>query len=490
MRSARRSVFTALLALGVTTVGCATLIGLPEENDDLPQGGASDASSEDVVSLQDAADSTTDASDQDADVAAEAAIDAAHEADAPVDGPGPDTGPTAGEIIKLASGTFHACVIRADGDGGTRTDCWGQNDHGELGRGSFTGPSAPSAVLEPTTSNPIRTFVDIAAGDGHTCAIDTSHDVYCWGSNTTGQLGAGSQQYVARAAKVPGLSNVQKLSLGSGLSMAYDSSDTLWWWGMSLLDPGGAYEATITSKTPLEVTPPLGKLKGVSNTLGHACVVNDPAGEVRCWGRNGTLQSSSSEATCSVCTQPDGGKSAPCVKEPSAIPGLAAGVIEVRTGHSATCALMSDQGVWCWGDGYSGQLGDRLDSNIALTCGGNGKIAGAVIDAVGYTTIAVGYEQACGLKTDRSVVCWGKDSYESLGNGDGGTSLAPAPVLVSGAPLTNIDFLTAQGGSTCAARKTGEVFCWGEDGGNFQWMMDGSNADQPEATQIPLPPMQ
>lgn len=525
MRSARRFALTSLVAAGLVTIGCATLIGLPDENSDTPaQGNPADASLDGDVSQQDAADSAkddgnagkdvsndvpdggkdsgkdADASTQDVD---DAGVDATDEldgttveADAPEDGPEQDTGPLdAGDILKLASGVFHSCVIRTDGDGGTRTDCWGYNNSGALGRGSNTGSEPPGAVVEPMTSQPIRTLIDIAAGDTFTCAIDDLHDLYCWGVNNVGQLGIGSQAPKFRPFKVPSLSNVQKVVLGNTTAMAYGSNGVTSWWGESMLDPGAAYEAKIFQTAPLATDPALGTWKALSSSNSHACLLN-PNGEVYCWGRNDSLECSTDTAGCAVCTQlPDGGgKSMTCYKDPTKVLGLAVSdAVELRTGYAVTCILRSNHDVWCWGDGNTGQLGARLDQAVQA-CGESGLVPDYVPDGVGFATIAVGYEQVCGVKVaDGSVWCWGSSNYKTLGNNGGGASATPVPVVVQGgAQLKGMDLISARGAATCAARESSPpaVYCWGENGGNYAWLMDGSSDDLPVATPIPLPAMQ
>lgn len=47
-----------------------------------------------------------------------------------------------------------------------------------------------------------------------------------------------------------------------------------------------------------------------------------------------------------------------------------------------------------------------------------------------------------------------------------------------------------RGAATCAARRSPPaVYCWGENGGNYSWLIDGSSANLPVATPIPLPTM-
>ena len=49
--------------------------------------------------------------------------------------------PRAGGAVAIASGQYHSCAIVADGS----VHCWGQNNHGQLGRGFST----PNIDLTP-----------------------------------------------------------------------------------------------------------------------------------------------------------------------------------------------------------------------------------------------------------------------------------------------------------------------------------------------------
>jgi alpha-tubulin suppressor-like RCC1 family protein len=85
-------------------------------------------------------------------------------------------------------GGFSVCGI---GPGGA-VHCWGRNTRGQVGNGTTDYVQLPAAVLTE------RTFVSVSAGGYHTCAVTVEAAisgegaVYCWGSNTSGQLGNGS----------------------------------------------------------------------------------------------------------------------------------------------------------------------------------------------------------------------------------------------------------------------------------------------------------
>lgn len=89
------------------------------------------------------------------------------------------------EFTDLDVGARHACGVAADEE----VYCWGDNSEGQLGVAEEGGSS--------TTPIPVAgdvRFSAVAAGDGHTCALDTGGAAYCWGRNSDGQLGDGSTE--------------------------------------------------------------------------------------------------------------------------------------------------------------------------------------------------------------------------------------------------------------------------------------------------------
>jgi len=77
----------------------------------------------------------------------------------------------------------HTCAVQQDGSAW----CWGNNLSGQLGH------SQPADTHQrPTRPDRVNNVASIEAGGRHTCAVDRSGQVRCWGRNTDGQLGDGT----------------------------------------------------------------------------------------------------------------------------------------------------------------------------------------------------------------------------------------------------------------------------------------------------------
>ena len=98
----------------------------------------------------------------------------------PVDIPGLESGITA-----IALGDLHGCALTEAGD----VKCWGNDESGQLGDGGSAAPSTSVPVSVVDLPGPATA---IAAGAFHTCAIVEGAEAVCWGQNSSGQLGDGT----------------------------------------------------------------------------------------------------------------------------------------------------------------------------------------------------------------------------------------------------------------------------------------------------------
>lgn len=179
-------------------------------------------------------------------------------------------------VKAIVSGLFHTCALTTN-DG---VKCWGLNTNGELGDGTTLERSIPVTVVG--LSSEVITF---SAGGYHTCVIMIGGEAKCWGNNYYGQLGDNTKINRAYPVDVTILpNNPTFLSQGIGHSCALDSSGGVKCWGGNISGQLGN-GTTIDSMVPVNV---VGLNEGVVNISSlnyHSCALTQSGG-IKCWGSN------------------------------------------------------------------------------------------------------------------------------------------------------------------------------------------------------------
>ncbi|MEI7818907.1 MAG: hypothetical protein WCI47_02195, partial [bacterium] len=101
----------------------------------------------------------------------------------------------------VSAGFYHACVVDSVG----AVSCLGKTTHGELGNGTDTGEYR---YLTSNASGLAGVTSISSGGDydgGFTCAVVSGESVWCWGVNTGGYLGNGSNINSNVPVRVSGL---------------------------------------------------------------------------------------------------------------------------------------------------------------------------------------------------------------------------------------------------------------------------------------------
>ena len=251
---------------------------------------------------------------------------------------------------------------------------------------------------------------DVAGASKSSCYMDIDGMIFCMGNNEYGQLGNG----------------------------VTSNTDTL---------------------LPTAVTMPAGltaKQISMSDTqfMDNACAVMSDD-NIYCWGANthgelgdGTSGNTAHKNVPTAATMPN---------------GLKAKTINTE-GFDHTCAIMSDDNIYCWGEGNYGQLGHgtNADKNIPTavtmpTVNSNPLTAKQVVTQ---------YRLTCGIMSDDNIYCMGRNYDGQLGIGSTDTQLTKLlPTMVT-MPTVNGNPLTAKqialytyGG--CGILSDDKVYCWG-----------------------------
>jgi hypothetical protein len=123
-------------------------------------------------------------------------------------------------------GAQHACAVSTE----SRGYCWGFGQNGELGRGSTASSSTPVAIA----GNLLLT--SITAGSEYACAATTSGAGQCWGYSGLGNLGDGGKisfgnTYVTMPQAVVGGLSFRAVSAGFNHTCGVTTTDAVWCWG-------------------------------------------------------------------------------------------------------------------------------------------------------------------------------------------------------------------------------------------------------------------
>lgn len=236
-------------------------------------------------------------------------------------------------VENLALGHSFTCALLTD----KSVKCWGVNNFGQLGDGTFSAKTTPVVVqgLEQGVAS-------ISSGTRHTCAVTTDGVAKCWGRNEYGQLGDGTSSSRSVPVTVAGLdSGVVDISAGLTHTCAVLSGGAVKCWGYN--NYGQLGDNTQTTRTiPVYVVNLESGAAKVDAGGTHTCAVT-PNGGVKCWGRNDV----GSLGDGTLVTK----------RTPVDVLGLSSGVLTITTGSMYSCATTSDK-AYCWGDGRNGEIGD------------------------------------------------------------------------------------------------------------------------------------
>ena len=407
-------------------------------------------------------------------------------------------------LTQISAGTASTCALSAAGP----AYCWGLGTSGQLGNGASSSSNVPVTVTASSGALSGVTLTGLSVGGSSACVLSAAGAAYCWGLGTSGQLGNGasSTSNVAvpvSAGAVPAATPLTQISVGGSSACALSEAGLGYCWGLDTSGQLGNNSTTL-SNVPVAVSV-AGVLAGVSLTqisTGYSnftCALGG-SGAAYCWGSN-----TSGQVGNAATAPATGGFLVPVAV--TTVPTL------VSAGNGHSCMLRSGK-AYCWGDNADGDLGNNSTGNSSVPvpvwtggalCGGHpdpdqrrhvrtcalssagavvllGENAcragqqlahlssvpvavytGGVLAGVTVTQVSVGGGVVCVLSSAGAAYCWGAGASGSLGNGST-TGVQPTPVAVSagavpvGAILTQISVKSV---TACVLSSAGAAYCWG-----------------------------
>lgn len=287
-------------------------------------------------------------------------------------------------VPALSAGRNHTCYLDSTG----LMTCWGLGD------------AIPTTGDGEDTPAPQGTFRQISAGDYQTCGIKVDGSIACWGENTDVTQNIPTGKFV-------------EISSGSEHACAVDVTGHLTCWG-NLSEELKKYPTTI-------------KVESVSAGGNFDCAVRKDNHQPVCWGDitntpQGAVKTLAAGNTHACAVKTDGQLT--CWGSPALTPPAGNTYTAVDSGSSYSCAQDSDGKITCWGS-------NKPEPD----------------DSAAFDSFSSGFLHTCALKPDglaQTLSCWGENRYTKAPR----ITISPEVVqqyLVQGKPHSQT--FTAEGGN-------------------------------------------
>ena len=268
-------------------------------------------------------------------------------------------------------------------------------------------------------------FTRIAPADGFTCGI-SGGGMYCWGSNTLGQLGDGTFAPHARPVQVGTATDWIAVDARQHKACGLRSDHSLWCWGSGTSGAlGDGSQLVRTAPVLVSSDKPAVGWRAFAVGRNRTCGVHDD-GSLACWGLD-TITNAIATVPVAIGTDHDWT------------------AISVGT---VVCGLRNTTGgnLFCFGKTSSGELG----------LGTASQATPARVGTATWTAIGVGYNNACGIQTSGALFCWG--------NAFNGTTLQYGNTPRQIGTATDWISVAVSSATVAALRSGGAASLWGDNG--------------------------
>lgn len=266
------------------------------------------------------------------------------------------------QVSTISDRNSRALAITNDGLYG-----WGTNGRGQVGDGTYTPRwDTPVKVIFPAA---VTSVTAVAAGYYHSLAV-TNDGLYAWGDNMNGELGDGTRTSTPLPVKIAlpaSVTSVTAVAAGSNTSYAV-TNDGVYAWG------------------------------------------NNYAGQL---GIGSTVTDQVLPAKVVFNTNTKGKTKTPVTTVTS--------VTAITAGFDYALAITND-GLYAWGQNYSGQLGIGSQINMAFPT----KVQFSNKTVITVTAISAGRDHNVAVTSD-GLYTWGSNANGKLGPA-GGSGLTPTKV--------------------------------------------------------------
>jgi alpha-tubulin suppressor-like RCC1 family protein len=354
------------------------------------------------------------------------------------------------KVATIAVGDTFTCATDTVG----AAYCWGSNSSKQLGVDSATQSSVPVAV-DTSAALKGKFMISVSAGYGSACALDADGLAYCWGSATQGVLGNGTTTDTSAPIPVTTASALkdkalQQISVGRAGVCALDTAGVAYCWSSNTFGQAG------TGNTTSALTPTLVKTSetfaSIAVGAGTVCAAT-PAGALYCWGDNSAGQFSTGSTAAAVSSPTRAGTSGTVANKT---------IVSISVGQATACFIAGDGTASCSGNSAQGALG----ASPTVTSTTSAVAVAAITDTVLFSKTSNTNNNGCGISQQGNAYCWGVGTNGALGTGTTTTTHMNTPVktdgVLKGRTVTDISVGGGTSATACAIAD-GDLFCWGSN---------------------------
>ena len=318
--------------------------------------------------------------------------------------------------ISVSAGYSHSMALRSD----NLLFVWGYNATGQLGQTTIYGGgdtiNRSSPVSVGVSGAGALSYNIISAGTSASAAIDTSGNLWIWGSQgataTNGQLGDGTTINKSSPVQVTNINtnNWKQIALGFDHTIAIDNNNMLWGWGNTtgLVSTYAPYSWTMIRF-------------GISHAVG---LRSDQS--IWTWGGNSAGQLGTGDAIT---------RSSPTQILASAVSGAggySGAQAFIAAGDMHSFFGLNNNVMYAAGLNNVGQLGlgDTINRSVPTAV----SYSWLPLGSQGFQTIGVaaGASFTVAIRSDNTLWSWGYNNVNQLGTGDTINRSNPTQIGLSG----------------------------------------------------------
>jgi alpha-tubulin suppressor-like RCC1 family protein len=377
----------------------------------------------------------------------------------------------------LSMGDGYICAIAQTG----KLYCWGVDSYGRLGNGT---DGDTTLISEVHTDTGLPGWSDWKFVNGNietTCGIRTNGTLWCWGRNVEGQLGDNTYNDSVRPVQVKDdagtgyWSDWTYVAAGQYNVCGIRTNGRLYCWGDGYYGTNG--DGTQNNYTlPHETSMNTGSPPGFDDWQTVSMFLTTGCGA----RANGTIYcwGSNNNRNVGINTNTTPQTRPQRVHDTGGV-GTWTDWVEVSGGNNVSCGRRTDGRGYCWGIG--GNRGDN--SNFGGNYNGRPQIIhndAAPASWLDWKYITTGFDNVCAIRTNGQLYCWGDDTYQQLHYN--GSKKRPYAILNSTGGAGWTDWVSVKTGvfTICGVRADSTLWCWGymdmgDGNGTNSWTMTYPN---------------